>query len=91
MATYSISIITPTGESYRHIEAVFTKAPAIQGTIGILANHAPMVSALDEGNLIIDVSSKQQICYEIGEGILEILPDHNCLVLCDHAKLVKQS
>ena len=49
-STIKLEIVTPAGKKYSG-EIEYLKAPAIDGQIGILPGHAPLVTALKIGLL----------------------------------------
>ena len=49
-------------------------APGIEGELGILPNHAPLLTLLDIGMLIVRNASEEQ-AFTIAGGILEVRPD----------------
>ena len=59
-------------------------APGVQGELGILPRHAPLITALSEGELRIKRGAEEQI-FAIGGGYLEVL-DNKVTVLADSAE-----
>ena len=59
-------------------------APGSEGEMGILPNHAPLLTTLDYGELRVKVGSQEQF-FAIGGGVLEVAPDH-VTVLADSAE-----
>ncbi|GAB4480896.1 MAG: hypothetical protein Kow00124_28040 [Anaerolineae bacterium] len=62
-------------------------APAIQGRVGILKQHAPLITALDFGELIIRQGSREE-AFAIGGGVLQVANDH-VIVLAESAENVE--
>ena len=60
-------------------------APGIEGVLGILPHHAPLMTALKEGELIIKRKGEPDQLVAIGGGFLEVRPDH-VTVLADSAE-----
>lgn len=59
-------------------------APSVQGEMGILPNHSPLVAALDFGELRVRRASGED-AFAIGGGVLQVA--HNrVLVLADSAE-----
>ena len=58
-------------------------APGIDGLFGVLNNHAPLLSALGEGQLTATVSGKDLI-FDISGGFLEV-NDNVISVMADTA------
>ncbi len=46
MKTFKLSISTPTGHKYDHEEVQLLTADLLEGRIGIMADHTPIVSSL---------------------------------------------
>jgi F-type H+-transporting ATPase subunit epsilon len=59
-------------------------APGVQGELGILPQHAPLVTALSEGELRFRQGTDEQI-FAIGGGYLEVL-NNTVTVLADSAE-----
>lgn len=59
-------------------------APGVEGELGILPRHAPLITALQPGELRITTETGQEN-FAIGGGILEVLP-YRILVLADSAE-----
>ncbi len=56
-------------------------APTTEGYFGILADHAPIISALGEGNLTVRTGEIEKE-YRLGGGFLE-MSDNNAVILAD--------
>ncbi len=62
-------------------------APAIQGRVGILKQHAPLITALDFGELVIRQGGREET-FAIGGGVLQVANDH-VIVLAESAENVE--
>ena len=82
MANYQLTVISPQGKIFEN-KIEFLTAPAAEGSIGILANHAPMVALLGQGPLKIKESDTQEKKFIINSGVLEVNEQHQVLVLVD--------
>ncbi|MGD9047738.1 MAG: ATP synthase F1 subunit epsilon, partial [Anaerolineae bacterium] len=51
-------------------------APGIDGQLGILPHHAPLMTALAYGELIIHRQGQEDELIAIGGGFMEVGPDH---------------
>ena len=60
-------------------------APGIEGQIGILPHHAPLVTSLTYGELIIHREGSEDEFIAIGGGIMEVGPKH-VTILADSAE-----
>jgi F-type H+-transporting ATPase subunit epsilon len=60
-------------------------APGISGQLGILPHHAPLITALTFGELIIHREGQDDEYIAIGGGFMEVGPDH-VIILADSAE-----
>jgi F-type H+-transporting ATPase subunit epsilon len=73
MAKFNLEIITPQRQAFsEEVEGVYV--PTSRGTIGILAHHEALFSALTEGEIKIDTGSKEYFL-AIGGGFLQVTKD----------------
>lgn len=80
--TIELEIVTQERKVYN--EQVDTvNLPGIMGRMGILPNHAPLLTVLDFGEVIIRRDGKEEY-FAIGGGIAEINPD-KVIILADSA------
>ena len=78
---FKVEILTPEGEVFNdEVEMVSTKTAV--GSIGLLANHQPLLAMLDPTELRLYKSESDVIRYAQGEGFLQISGEH-ALVLVD--------
>jgi F-type H+-transporting ATPase subunit epsilon len=78
---FRVEILTPEGEVFNdEVEMVSTKTTV--GSIGLLANHQPLLAMLDPTELRLYKSESDVIRFAQGEGFLQISGEH-CLVLVD--------
>jgi F-type H+-transporting ATPase subunit epsilon len=78
---FRVEILTPEGEIFNdEVEMVSTKTAV--GSIGLLANHQPLLAMLDPTELRLYKSESDVIRYAQGEGFLQISGEH-ALVLVD--------
>ncbi|MBU2608423.1 MAG: F0F1 ATP synthase subunit epsilon [Chloroflexi bacterium] len=59
-------------------------APGIEGQLGILPHHTPLMTMLQSGELLIKQGGSE-FCLAIGGGFLEVRPDR-IIVLADSAE-----
>jgi len=71
MNTFHLSVITPAGTAYEG-GIVSLVAPADKGYLGVLRNHAPMLTLLQPGKLSIRETAGQEIVFDIGAGYLQV-------------------
>jgi len=63
-------------------------APGAEGQLGILPHHAPLMTILQAGGLIIKKGGQEEIL-AISGGFLEVRPDH-VIVLADQAERAEE-
>ncbi len=85
---FRVEILTPEGEVFNdEVEMVSTRTSV--GSIGLLANHQPLLAMLDPTELRLYKSESDVIRYAQGEGFLQISGEH-ALVLVDEVFEVDQ-
>ena len=72
MATLQVDIVAAEGQIYSG-EATAVFAPAIEGELGILPRHAPLLTRLKPGAVRVRNGDAEQAFF-VGGGILEIQP-----------------
>lgn len=72
--SFPLMVLTPEREFYNG-QAVYVSVNTIAGSIGVMAGHVPMVSALDVGTLIIEPDETARRTAFHSEGFIEIRPD----------------
>jgi len=68
--------------------AVSVTAPAVYGQIAVLANHAPLLAALDPGELVVKRADDEE-SLAIGGGFIEVR-DNEVIVLADTAERAEE-
>ena len=80
---FTVEVLTPEGEVFNdEVEMVSTRTSV--GSIGILANHQPLLAILDPTELRLHRSESEVIRFAQGEGFLQMSGTH-ALVLVDEA------
>jgi F-type H+-transporting ATPase subunit epsilon len=69
-----LSIITPEKTLFSG-DADMVTIPGSEGVFGVLPKHAPFISSLKAGTVIIETGGKQQQI-EITGGFAEVTPEH---------------
>ena len=64
-------------------------APGIDGQLGILPHHAPLMTTLTYGELIIHRQGQDDELIAIGGGFMEVGPDH-VTILADSAERAEE-
>ena len=73
-----VEVITPDKVVYSG-EAISVKLPGTQGQFEALNNHAPLISSLDAGTVVVKTADGREE-FEITGGIVEIV-DNKVIVL----------
>ena len=85
---FRVEILTPEGEVFNdEVEMVSTRTSV--GSIGLLANHQPMLAMRDPTELRLYKSESDVVRYAQGEGFLQVAGEH-ALVLVDEVFPVDQ-
>jgi F-type H+-transporting ATPase subunit epsilon len=80
---FRVEILTPEGEVFNdEVEMISTKTSV--GSIGLLANHQPLLAMLDPTELRLYKSESDVVRFAQGEGFLQVAGTH-ALVLVDEA------
>jgi len=64
-------------------------APGIDGQLGILPHHAPLMTALTIGELVLHKAGQEDTIMAIGGGFMEVGPKH-VTVLADSAERAEE-
>jgi len=68
---FQVEVLTPEGEAFNdEVEMVSTRTSV--GSIGILANHQPLLGMLDPTELRLFKSESDVVRYAQGEGFLQV-------------------
>ena len=86
--SFPVEVLTPEGEVFND-EVVQISTKTSIGSIGILANHQPLLAMLDPTELRLYKSESDVVRYAQGEGFLQIAGEH-ALVLVDEVFEVDQ-
>jgi F-type H+-transporting ATPase subunit epsilon len=80
---FTVEVLTPEGEIFNdEVEMVSTHTTV--GSIGLLANHQPLLAMLDPTELRLYKSESDVVRFAQGEGFLQVAGTH-ALVLVDEA------
>jgi len=80
---FSVEVLTPEGEVFNEeVEMLSTRT--VTGSIGILANHAPLMAILDPTELRLYRSESEIVRFAQGEGYLQVV-ENSALVLVEEA------
>ena len=80
---FAVEVLTPEGHVFSdEVEMVSTRTTT--GSIGVLANHAPLMAILEPTELRLYKSESDVVRFAQGEGYLQVV-DNSALVLVEEA------
>jgi len=80
---FPVEVLTPEGKVFDdEVEMLSTRTAT--GSIGVLANHAPLMAILDPTELRLYKSESEIVRFAQGEGYLQVV-NNSALVLVDDA------
>ena len=83
-APFPVEVLTPEGEVFNdEVEMLSTRTST--GSIGVLANHAPLMAILDPTELRLYKSESEVVRFAQGEGYLQVV-NNSALVLVDEVQ-----
>jgi F-type H+-transporting ATPase subunit epsilon len=81
--SFPVEVLTPEGKVFEdEVEMVSTRTTT--GSIGVLANHAPLMAILEPTELRLYKSDSEIVRFAQGEGYLQVV-DNSALVLVEEA------
>ena len=87
MAGLKLTIVSPERELYSgKVDIVI--APGVEGQMGILPHHAPLITELAEGELLVRKGEDEEY-FAIHGGFMHVLPDE-VIVLADVAERAEE-
>ena len=72
--TFLLEVLRPSEKIYEG-DVLSIKAAALDGELGILPHHAPLMTVLGEGEITIHPKEGSQFAIEVPSGILKV--EHN--------------
>jgi F-type H+-transporting ATPase subunit epsilon len=80
---FPVEVLTPEGQVFDdEVEMLSTRTSV--GSIGVLANHAPLMAILEPTELRLYKSDSDVVSFAQGEGYLQVV-DNSALVLVEEA------
>jgi F-type H+-transporting ATPase subunit epsilon len=80
---FPVEVLTPEGKVFEdEVEMVSTRT--VTGSIGVLANHAPLMAILEPTELRLYKSDSDIVRFAQGEGYLQVV-ENSALVLVEEA------
>jgi F-type H+-transporting ATPase subunit epsilon len=80
-ATFTLSVLTPEKTVFEG-PVEYVQVPGTEGYLGVLAQHAPLVTALSHGTLTLRKSNGREARLEVSGGFFEVSNDR-ATVLAD--------
>ena len=81
---FTVEVLTPEGEVFNdEVEMLSTRTSV--GSIGLLANHQPLLAILDPTELRLHKSDSDVVRMVQGEGYMQVQADGRVLILVDEA------
>jgi len=81
-----VEVVSPVRQLYHTEKADMVIVPGSEGELGVLPNHAPLLTTMSFGELRI-VEGEDIISFVIYGGVVEVRPDH-VTILADDAESV---
>ena len=79
---FPVEVLTPDGEVFNdEVQMISTRTST--GSIGILANHTPLLAMLDPAELRLYKSDSDVVTFAQGEGYLQMIDNHALLLVED--------
>jgi F-type H+-transporting ATPase subunit epsilon len=88
MAQLHLEVVTAERKVFED-DVTMVVAPGIEGQLGILPHHAPLMTALTYGELQIQREGQEDIFIAIGGGFMEVGPQH-VIILADSAERAEE-
>ena len=76
---YLLSIVTPEKIFYED-EVTSLIDPGSEGYLGVLTDHAPLITTLVPGKLTVKDQENQELLFSVGGGFMEVLKNHVTLL-----------
>ena len=79
-ATFSVEVLTPEGEVFSG-DVVQLSTRTVEGELGVLANHVPVLAGLRPNLLRLHVSDSDVREYAQAHGVLQVFANHAQVLL----------
>jgi F-type H+-transporting ATPase subunit epsilon len=88
MATFHLELVTPERILFsEEVQAV--RAPGVQGSFGVLANHAPLLAELEVGLIKVTLADGREAFIATSGGYLQV-SRNRVIILADSAELSEE-
>ena len=68
---YSLTVVTPE-EVFFEQDVISLVAPGSEGYLGVLTDHAPLITALVPGKLTVKDCAERKLAYALNGGFMEV-------------------
>lgn len=89
MSSLQLEIVTPERTVFS-TEASMVIAQTIDGQIGVLPGHIPLVTVLETGVMRVQSGQEQEQTLAVSGGFLEMSPDNKLTILAETAELAEE-
>ncbi len=72
MKTFKLSISTPIGKNYETDNAVIVNAFLLEGRIGVMANHSPIISSIKVSDFKITLDDNTEVIGVVDGGVFTV-------------------
>ena len=76
-----VEIITPDKELFKG-EAISVTVPGVDGSMGFMNNHGPLITVLKAGDVIVKLANGQVDVFPVLNGVVEV-SNNTVLVLAE--------
>jgi F-type H+-transporting ATPase subunit epsilon len=73
--TMKLEVVTPEGVIYS-ADAEMVTMPAVDGQIGVLAHHMPLLTRISPGEVVVRRNAGVEDVLAVGEGLVSVTGDH---------------
>ena len=73
--TMKLEVVTPEGVIYT-ADAEMVTMPAVDGQIGVLAHHMPLLTRISPGEVVVRRNAGVEDVLAVGEGLVSVTGDH---------------
>ena len=73
--TMKLEVVTPEGVIYS-ADAEMVTMPAVDGQIGVLAHHMPLLTRISPGEVVVRKNAGVEDVLAVGEGLVSVSGDH---------------
>ncbi|HBK85578.1 MAG TPA: F0F1 ATP synthase subunit epsilon [Firmicutes bacterium] len=89
MSSLHLEIVTPERTVFSQ-EVTMVIAQTVDGQIGVLPGHIPLVTVLETGVMRVQVDQEQEQKLAVSGGFLEMSPDNKLTILAQTAELADE-